>query len=91
MTGEIGAGCDITVVLPHYECAALLRWKRSPWHTRWFLVIVDDDSPCLDGLDVLLRSPEERFPARKGGSCPRRFDRALRPKLLAVLRMVGGR
>lgn len=60
MNGEIGGGYDITVILPHYECAALLTRAIesivAQTHTRWFLVIVDDDSPCLDAvMDVRRR------------------------------------
>lgn len=66
MTGEIGAGCDITVVLPHHECAALLTRAIgsivAQTHTRWFLVIVDDHSTCLDAvMDVRRRWLDDRL------------------------------
>ena len=54
MTDEIGAGCDITVVLPHYECPSLLTSAvasvMAQTHARWCLVIVDDDSPGLEAV-----------------------------------------
>jgi glycosyltransferase involved in cell wall biosynthesis len=65
MIDGIGAGCDITVVLPHYECPSLLNRAiasvMAQTHARWSLVIVDDDSPCLDAvMDVRLRWIDDR-------------------------------
>jgi glycosyltransferase involved in cell wall biosynthesis len=54
MTAAIGAGFEITVILPHHDCPSLLSTAiasvLAQTHARWFLVIVDDAS---DGLEVI--------------------------------------